>query len=460
VFRNSLRLQLLAWLALPVLAVIALNVWTTYQTARDMSDLVTERTLHASARAIAEQLVVQDGVVQAPIPPVALEMFATGSGDRVYYRVQRWEGRLLAGYPDLPEPAQRPGVAHPTGWEAEYRDQPIRMLALAHPVVGLQGDARILVEVGVTQRGRDDMMRGLWLEALHHQLRLMLVAGIVLWLGLGFALAPVLRLRAAMMQRPAGALDPIPIGQVPRELAPLVDTLNNAMQRLRQQLDLRTRFLVDAAHQLRTPLTLLSTQAAYARRVPTPSDKDEGLDAIQASVQQMTHLVNQLLTLSRAEPGLALPRMQVDLVDVVRHAFEERAPLALARSIDLGFEGDPQPALVEGNDALLHEMVVNLVDNAIRYTPQGGTVTASLAACGQDWLLAIEDSGPGIPAAARERVFERFYRPPGEVSQGSGLGLAIVRQIVDELGGSVTLREPASHPGLRVEIRLPASGRA
>jgi len=253
-------------------------------------------------------------------------------------------------------------------------------------------------------------------------------------------------------------LDPIEVAGAQNEIRPLIDALNAYMARVRAQMAAQRRFIANAAHQLRTPLALLSTQASYALRETVPDARQEALVALQASSGKLARLAEQLLTLSRAEPGSRRPRTdRIDMTEAARHVLETHAPAAIKRGIDLGLD-ETGPVPVIGDGTMLREMIVNLVDNALRYTPEGGTVTVKLATLDSEALLTVCDDGPGIPAEEREHVFERFYRLPGAAEDGSGLGLAIVREVVENAGGSVTLGDgPAG--GLVVEVRLPlASG--
>jgi two-component system sensor histidine kinase TctE len=207
---------------------------------------------------------------------------------------------------------------------------------------------------------------------------------------------------------------------------------------------------------LRTPLTILATQAAYAIRSHNAAEKDEALQAIHGNARDMARLANQLLTLSSVERGARARRIdQVDLVVVTRRALESQVSHALSRGMDLGFDPKPAEATVLGDATLIQELVVNLVDNALRYTPRGGVVTVGIEDVTADWLLTVRDNGPGIPKAERERVFERFYRILGSDAEGSGLGLAIAKEIADGSGGSLCLDDAGESGGLLVSVRLP-----
>ena len=445
---SSLRLQLLAWVVLPLAGLATVNLWTSQRNALATADLVTDRMLLGSARTIAEQVAMKEGVLDASIPPAAIEMFDTGDRDSVYYRVKAAGGRLLTGYPDLPEALRPPST------EANFRDHRLRLLTFSHAVIGAGADSPITVTVGVTLGGHDAMVKRLWLSAFAQQLALVVIAGVFVLLGLHRGLAPLIRLRDAVRSPSRSDLDPVVVPGAQSEIRPLIDALNAYMERVRAQMAAQRRFIANAAHQLRTPLALLSTQASYALRESGLDARREALLALQASAGKLARLAEQLLTLSRAEPGSRRPRAdRIDLTEAARRVLETQAPAAIDRNIDLGLE-ETGPVTVIGDGTMLREMIVNLVDNALRYSAAGGSVTVKLTAADGDALLTVTDGGPGIPVEEREHVFERFYRIADSIEGGSGLGLAIVREVVENAGGRVILGDGAAG-GLMVEVRLP-----
>ena len=458
---RSLRLQLLAWLLIPLAGVVIVNTWITYRNARATAGIVTDRTLLASARSMAEQVQSSGGIMEAIIPPSALEMFASEAGDRVYYRIDDTaadrSGRLIAGSPDLPVPPEPPDDLSPRYFDAEFRGQLLHLVAIRQPVTGDPPRAAVIV-VGETTGARSQMVADLWIQGFLQQGLLVLIVGILAWFGLQRGLRPLLRLRDEVVERRPDDLRPLTATALQHELQPLATALNQYMGRVKSWSAVQRRFIANAAHQLRTPLTLLSTQATYALRTTSAAEKDEALQAIHANMQQMTRLANQLLTLAQAEPGGRPPSSEpVDLVAAARRALESLVGLALERDMDLGFDPLVPSAMVKGDPTMLQELVVNLVDNALRYTPAGGVVTLGIDRDGADWRLTVQDSGPGIAEAERERVFERFYRTLGSGSEGSGLGLAIAKEIVDGAGGRISLTEPPAGGGLLVTVHLPAA---
>lgn len=458
---DSLRLQLLRWLLLPLAGLVAVNVFTSWRQASATADLVTDRTLDASVRAIAEDVRIDRGVIDAIVPPVALEMFDTGHRDRVFYRVDTSAGRLLTGYPDLPLPEPLPKASAPVHFTGSYRGSDLRLAALSYPLVGATDGARVTVVVGVTLAGHAAMVRELWVGNFGQQLILLVAAGVLVIIGLGRGLAPLMRLREAVMEKGRDDLSPLPDHAVQSELRPLVAALNTYMGRVAGQMAAQRRFVANAAHQLRTPLALLSTQVAFARRTGEAGERAEALAGAEESTRRLARLAAQLLTLSRAEPGSRRPRHEdIDLAQSARQVLEGLAHLAVERDIDLGLDVNA-PAVTRGDGAMMREAVVNLVENALRYTPKGGTVTVTVDGgagdAGPEAVLVVEDSGPGIAAEERDKVFERFYRVPGTPGEGSGIGLSIVREVVDGAGGRLLLGAAAAG-GLRVEMRLPGVG--
>lgn len=455
---RSLRRELLGWLVLPLLAVVSFNVWTSYRNARETADLLTDRTLISSARMIAESIHESDGVIEAPIPPSALEMFASDDRDRVIYRVNGPHGELVTGYPDALSPPRKPTGFNPVYYEGEFRHEPVRAVALAQYVIskGSNGGEAVVI-LSQTLRSRDRLMQSLWLKALRDQVLLVVIAGIFALFGLRHGLQPLLRLRDTVRQRPPDSLEPLDSRDVQLELKPLVSALNEALAQVQRQVAAQRRFVANAAHQLRTPLTLLKAQIGVGLRGTEGDAPREALKGMSSTVESMTRLSNQLLSLARAEQGSALlHRERVDFSALCREAVEGLALMAVERSIDLGFEAPPSPLYVHGHGPLLREMTVNLVENALRYTPQGGTVTARIADVAGHAVLRVEDNGPGIPMEERRRVFERFYRRLDTGVEGTGLGLAVVSEIVASHEGHIELQDRAPPPGLVVSVSLPA----
>jgi len=453
---RSLRGQLLAWVMLPLVGAVLIEGIVSLRNSQAAAAVVQDRLLLGSARIVAEQLRFEDGGIQAPIPPAALELFQSGSADMVYYRVVAANDQTVTGYPEfvLPDTHLQPETSQ--FFDVIVRDQPVRAVAYLQPVLTESGLQLVHVQVAQTLHERDAMARSLWDHALVQQLVTLALAAGLVWAGLRNCLKPLLLLRDAVLRRRPGSLKPLQLATVPGELSPLVDAINEYALRLEKHTSMQEAFIQNAAHQLRTPLTLLTTQVSYAVRTVEPQGRGESLAAIRRTVQQASRLVQQLLSLSNAQVhGDSHDGGDSgDLDGVVRGVLEDMSGRAQSKHIDLGFEGPASPCRVRGHVVALREIVVNLVDNAIRYTPCGGVVTTRLVPGPGCVKLTIEDDGPGIAPEQREKAFQRFYRIDDSDSDGCGLGLAIVREFAQSIDARVWLSTPASGRGLSAEVEF------
>jgi len=457
----SLRLRLLAWVMLPLACAVAVDGLFTYNDSRNIASVVQDRLLLGSARIVAEQLHFEDGAFQEHIPPAALELFESSDVDRVYYRVMTVAGQMIAGYAELAVPDETLQPEVPRFFDTEVRGASVRAVAFVQPALTDTGIQPVLVQIAQTMRGHERLTRSLWLDAMLQQLLILALAAVLILYGLRHGLQPLIKLRDAVLAREPGALQPLEFKAIPIELAPLVVAINEYAQRLKHYTDAQRNFVQNAAHQLRTPLTLLSTQVSFAVRSTDAVGNAESLAAIRQTVNQSVHLVNQLLTMSSAEAhGLSEKPYAVAAVAldaVVRQVLEDLAGQAQAREIDLGFEMVGTAPLVRGHPVALREIVMNLVDNSIRYIQRGGIVTSKILVSSSTVTLIVEDNGPGILPHERERVFERFYRVHDGDSGGCGLGLAIVREFASRMGATVSLRTPETGHGLAATVEFAQS---
>jgi two-component system sensor histidine kinase TctE len=454
---NSLRAQLLAWLLVPLALYAVSSAWFTYGNARETATVIQDRLLLGSARMIAEQVHYDDDAPRVVIPPAALELFQSSADDRVFYRIASASGSLLAGYAELPLPAVPVEIEESVHFDAVFRGEPVRIVAFAQPLFAAPEKGPLLIEVAQTLHSHMALTWQIWAHTVRQQLLVLALAVLMVLIGLHRGMLPILQLRDRVQRRRPGALVPIDVTPVPHELTPLVHAINDYVTRLDDYVSAHSRFVANASHQLHTPLTLLNTQVNYGLRSNDVAGKDDALRAIHEGVRQGIRVVNQLLTLSTAEAaiGHALRQHDVELTDVVKQVLEESATVAQAKNIDLGFEHHGGVAVVKAMPAMLHELVANLVDNALRYTPSGGVVTAIVEARGKATILRIADNGPGVPIEERERVFERFYRLRQDRSDGCGLGLPIVREIAIASGATVGLSDAPSGSGLVVTVMFP-----
>ncbi len=457
--QRTLRAQLLRWLLIPLGIVGIVYAMITEMTVEQTITSTYDRSLYASALAISEHVAFSHGELIVDLPPVALEMLDTPDQERIFYEVSYSEGEgdiFVTGYPDLPRPDGGEAPGTPIFYEQLYRGEVVRLAAL-RAMLPAGRPVTALIQVAETVRGRKALTRKLVDRALVSLVLLILFAGALVWFAVKRGLAPLRQLSSEVAERSASDLDPLQPRHVPEEVSPLIQAINQLMARVRDTLAGQRRFIADASHQLRTPLAVLRTQAELALH-------QEELGPIKAAVAQLrdrsqatSHLVNQLLSLARAEPAseTASATALVDLTAIAREACSALVPEALRRQIDLGFDGS-QPAFIRGQGYLLREMIANLVENGMRYgAPQGTVTVIVLAPDLGSVILVVEDDGPGIPEHERKHVFERFYRIPGSPGEGAGLGLSIVREIARAHGAPVELLPGARGRGLRVEVTFP-----
>ena len=312
-----------------------------------------------------------------------------------------------------------------------------------------------VVQVAQPMSVRRELAAGMALRALLPLLALLPVLGILIWLTIGRGLRPLERMAQALDRRTPDSLEALPQEDLPGEIQPLVRAVNDLLERLGRALESQKAFVADAAHELRTPLTALRLQLQLAERAKTAEEREAAFAQLRRGQARAAHLVQQLLTLAREEPGVApAPHSTVDLAEVLRLVVSEHAPLAAAKNIDLGVK-HATPASISGDFDALRIMLGNLVDNAIRYTPVEGRVDAVLRLQDGNAVVEITDTGPGIPETERARVFDRFYRRDATHVPGSGLGLAIVKNIARRHDAAILLDDRIPGPGLRVSVTFP-----
>jgi two-component system, OmpR family, sensor histidine kinase TctE len=460
---GSLRGALLRWLLLPTLVLLPLDAWWIYREGVAVADAAYDRSLLLSARTLAERLRVDGGRLVLDLPYAALDMTENDLGGELYYRVGGTRGELIAGFDDFPPlPEGLPlSTAYPTlvrFYEARYRDRPVRVAALHQPISeeGLTGVA--LVQVAETLESRAALSQRILVATLLRQGLLLGAAVLLIFVAVRRGLRPLQRMRDDLEGRGVQDLTPLDERNAPAETRAFVAALNRYIGRLVELVELRKRFIANAAHQLRTPIAVLKTQIGVARR-----ERDEPalrgiVEAMDGTAQNAARLAHQLLSLTRAEHGVAERGERVAMAPLARQVCLELAPRAAESGIDLGLEAADDPPLVVAGDAvLLQEMLANLVDNATRYAGRGASVTVRVAPSDAGGcVIEVEDDGPGIPVGEHEHVLKRFYRVPGQTAPGSGLGLAIVNEIVIQHGGRLALHD-APLRGLRVRIELPVT---
>ena len=315
----------------------------------------------------------------------------------------------------------------------------------------------LTIQVAQPEAVRDRLALGAAARTLLPFVVALPLMGFLIWRQVGRALAPLERTAQAVARRSPTSLEPLPRAGAPEEMRPLIHAINDLLGRLDVALGSQRRFVADAAHELRNPLTALSLQLQLAARARTDETRASAHEALRQGVDRATHLVEQLLALARQSPGApAEPTVPVDLAFIARISQSRHAAAAAAKGIDLAIDGLASVP-VQGEPSALSRLADNLVDNAVRYTPAGGTVRIAAGNDSRGAWLAVTDDGPGIPPSERERVFDRFYRLGAANVPGSGLGLAIVKEVADRHGARVRLEDGPEGHGLRVRVDFPVA---
>lgn len=451
---RSLRARLLLALSLPLAGLAAVGAFLDYQAAERLALASHDRALAGIAIGMASRLETdRDNDLPAHLLALMRTMTRFDAEDRLYFLVQDQAGVGISGDPALAPLISHRGPSNPGFFDATFKGQPIRVAVYLYE--GPDGRATIVVAETLHQRSAEvrEAIAGATLTNVGMALAVALAAA----LGVAFALRPLAEMSQQLEGHDVRDLQAMRLRRVPTEVAPLVRALNRLIQRLRRTVRERQAFINNTAHQLRTPLAGLAAQAELLRQEPLPPSASVRAQDVAQAAERLTRLVNQLLSLARAdrESNRALPMETVSLPDVLDEVASTCLDAAIARGIDLGFE--VQAVTVSGSPWLLRELLMNLVGNAIAHTPPNAVVTVR---CGRDALqrpfIEVEDDGPGIPAADRRRVFDRFVRLAGQDRQGTGLGLAIVREIAQRHHAEVSLLDGPHGRGLLVRVTFPA----
>ncbi len=459
----SIRRLLLLLLIPGMVLVASAEFWVSWKTVNDAADAAYDRSLLGAVKSIDSSISTASGGLGVELPYRMLEFFELTAQGQVFYRVATEDGLVEIGSPGLPEPPMPLATGRPQFYDGEYHGQPVRVGSYARvlneAVAGQVVPQRVVVQVAETLEARQDFQRGLLLRTLVRDVVLMVLASGLLVIAIALAMKPLARFRQEVEARAADDLTPMSPDGVPAEVLPVVQAINHHVARAQEQAELRRQFVDDASHQLRTPLTVLSTQVAYALREDDPVEQHRVLESIRTQLDQTIVQTNQLLALARAD-GAALDAREFDLVWLAETVVRQWWTTARDQSIDLGLDVSNQPLNLRGDVDLLREALSNLIHNAIRHGGAGCHVTLSVfeqvnAAGDRVATLRVVDNGQGLVTTELARLGERFFRGSGARVPGSGLGLAFVQTVARRHGGQMRVVSGPQGRGLDVGMELP-----
>lgn len=427
-------------------AVLAVGALSAYVVAYRVANRAFDTALLNSALALEKRVRAEAGRIVVELPSEAQQVLQTDRYDSIHFQVRNAKGEVVAGSMEMLAPPAGPVEDRRLYYNSHLGHQPVRVVALFSETDGH------VVQIAETLTKRGAMVREVLLSMVVPEAALALLALVAVWFTVGHGLAPLIRLRDEIATRSDVDLHPIAESVAPTEVLPVVHSLNGLLARLGAALEAQRRFIANAAHQLRTPLAALQTQAEAAAQETDPVRRGDALNRLRDATRRTARLANQMLALARAEPGGGPrePFRPVRLDDLAREGAEAWVARAVELELDLGF--DLEPALVSGDPLQLRELIANLADNALRYTPRGGRITLRTTAADGRVSFEVDNDGASIPEEERQRVFERFYRLRGSPGDGCGLGLAIVSEIARAHGAQAEAMVPSSGTGTRVRV--------
>lgn len=448
----------------PLLVLWPMSIGVTYLVAKSIANDPFDQILDDKITVLAQEVAAQSPSQQLNLPPKMLDTLTADGVDKLLVQVMARNGQFLLGQEKtLPIPTQDKnslGVV-------QFKDQVVngedfRVAYLWMEMSTTPSPTQTLVQVAETLNKREALANEIIKGVILPQFVILPLAVLLVWFGLSRGIAPLNSLIEIIRNRKPDDLSALQTRDTPEELLPVISALNEQLERLQQTILTQKRFVADAAHQLKTPLAGLRMQVELLTEEKDPDRRIKSLRGLKAGTERSTRLVNQLLALARTEAPLVLQYDSVDLVNLARDVIRDFVPEALNRGVDLGLEAPDHAVFIKGQTLMLTEMIKNLVENAMRYSPIESCVTVRVDDSGQREavVLEVEDDGPGIPEEERELVFDRFYRVLGTNQDGSGLGLAIVQETAIQHKASVIiLNNPRAtqpdRPGTLIRISFP-----
>ena len=461
----SLRRKLLSWLMPLLLLLILVDSSILFELAIDKLEKEIDVDLFKSAKDVSQFL---NNFGSAPKDIRLLEnashVFLKDEVDKILYSITDSQGHLLSGSyalqsataididddkddDDDDDDGDNPSPDH-YYYDTSIANEDFRVVHAVFNITNLQGAHTLTIQIASTQKWRETLSNTILIGMVVPQLLLALLSFFIIWFGVKKGLAPLDALQHALLKRSEQDLSPIELPNIPQEVSLVANAVNQLMHKLQNLIAAQNRFVADAAHQLRTPLAGAQAQLELAEQAAEPSALKALLPRAHQSLDKLLHTINQLLVLARSQPEAAatVNMVKLDLNTLTNEIALEIAPAALKKQIDLGFEPSLVPAMILGNVDRLNDLLNNLIDNAIRYTQVGGKITIALDVSEKFVNLIVEDNGPGVSDAEKDKIFDRFHRVldthlAASEQTGSGLGLAIVKEIASLHGASISISD-------------------
>jgi len=440
---------------------IFISIIAGYFLANHFTNQVYDKSLYRTALALAGQVDIEAPNSQVHLPKVAKDLLEFDEDDDVYFRIIGPNGDLVSSHTSLPLPNRYPAADKFLYYETSLNDEDLRVIIYALPQTSadqIANQKNTYILVGETQQKRLQMADEIILSMLLPQLLIGFLVGALLFFGVKRGLMPLEKLKTELIMRNSNNLSPVDHLAAPSELKPLLESFNDLLAKVANNIAKQQRFIADASHQLRTPLAGLKTQAELALREKNPEKISHALSQINVASGNLSHLVNQLLSLTKAEPSgsVFLETESLNLSQLAQSTTADWVVTALEKNIDLGFTAEDKNLMIKGNAVLLRELMNNLIENAILYSFNGGNITVGTKQENAHICLTVQDDGIGIAADQQTLVFERFYRVLGTQQTGCGLGLTIVQEIAERHQATVSIFSKGEGLGCLFTVRFAA----
>lgn len=480
-WKKSIKHQLLIWLLVPLVSLALLSTLASYFAGLALARSIYDKQLANSADSVIARIKTNGDKLTVNLPPAALAILKHNYQDDFYFQVISPDGKIISGDKQLPLPpvitkssselvsptspssqaaANTAAVvskaeAEPSFRTIEFKGREIRVMTLTVPTPESIFD-HVVIQAAETRNTRKELASQISISIFLAQIAIIICGAGAIWIGVGRGLRPLANVEQAVKTRAVGDLSPLAVDE-PVEIISLIKALNRLFKQLENDIELQKRFTSNAAHQLRTPLAVVTTYCDLVRKMVKDAEVQDVLADLEAAINRMSRMVNRLLVLARSEPGAnaVRPFTQIDLSMVASAVTAAHVPEAIRNKLEFEFLASSEPALVYGDRNGLEELISNLIENSILYSEPGGKIIVKIMVTSDRTLLTIEDNGCGIPSNEREKVFERFYRGATTDKPGTGLGLAIVKEIATTHNATTTVASGSNGKGTSITISFP-----